>query len=265
MSLNRREFLALTAGGSLMGTTAINCQNKDESKPILTADICVYSGNASGIMAAVTAAREGRSVIVVEHSRWPGGLCGGGIDEIDWGRPTAVGGSSRKLLGRPGDGISDHSEERFGNKDYRDRFQEIVKKYEVKVIFEHRLSRVQKNGNRINSIDLDYAPPGKTGIPIAKPLKSNVITINAKMFIDCSYEGDLMAIAGVSYTYGRESTEQYGKSLAGVRPILLEYDIDPYVKPGDSSSGLLPLLQDIELGQLGSADKLTMGYCFRYE
>lgn len=265
MSLNRREFLALTAGSAVVGANTVSCLQNDSSKPILNADVCIYTGNASGIMAAVAAAQRGRSVIIVEQSRWLGGMCGGGIDEIDWGRPTAVGGSSRVLLGRPGKGISDHSEERFGNKDYRDRFKEIVKKHEVKVIYEHRLGNVHKTENRIQSIDLDYAPPGKTGIPLAKPLKANAITINSKIFIDCSYEGDLMVMTGVSYTYGRESTEQYGESLAGVRPILLEYDINPYLKPGVPESGLLPLLQDIEIGPLGSADKLTMGYCFRYE
>jgi len=67
----------------------------------------------------------------------------------------------------------------------------------------------------------------------------------------------------VSYTWGRESREQYGESLAGVRPNLWEYEIDPYRTPGDPDSGLLPLLQDVEMKQLGSADKLTMAYCFR--
>jgi len=74
-----------------------------------------------------------------------------------------------------------------------------------------------------------------------------------------------MAMSGVSYTYGRESREQYGESLAGVEPNLTTYDIDPYRIPGDSSSGLLPFLQDRKMGTLGSADKLTMGYCFRYK
>jgi hypothetical protein len=87
----------------------------------------------------------------------------------------------------------------------------------------------------------------------------------AKAFIDCSYEGDLMARSGVSYTFGRESREQYGESLAGVRPPLAVYDIDPYVKPGEPRSGLIPLLQDIQLGPEGSTDKLTMAYGWRWK
>ena len=73
-----------------------------------------------------------------------------------------------------------------------------------------------------------------------------------------------MAKAGVGYTWGRESMDEYGESLAGVRPVLVHYNIDPYVKPSDPKSGLLPLLQDIPIGSLGSADKLTMAYAFRW-
>ena len=80
------------------------------------------------------------------------------------------------------------------------------------------------------------------------------------MFIDCSYEGDLMAKSGVSYTWGRESREEYGESLGGVRPILMRYDIDPYVKPGDPKSGLLPFVQDIQIGPLGSAMASPRGF-----
>jgi len=71
--------------------------------------------------------------------------------------------------------------------------------------------------------------------------------------------------SALAYTYGRESIDHYGESLAGVRANMAVYPIDPYVKPGDPRSGLLPLLQDIKLGPLGSADKLTMGYGFRWK
>jgi hypothetical protein len=91
------------------------------------------------------------------------------------------------------------------------------------------------------------------------------MTIKAKVFIDCSYEGDLMARAGVSYTWGRESRDEYGESLAGVRPNLAVYDIDPYVTPGDPKSGLLPFIQDMKPQPEGSADRLTMGYGFRWK
>jgi hypothetical protein len=74
-----------------------------------------------------------------------------------------------------------------------------------------------------------------------------------------------MARAGVSYTFGREGRDTYGESLAGVQQNLAVYNIDPYVKPGDRKSGLLPFLQDIQMSPEGSADKLTMGYGFRWK
>lgn len=74
-----------------------------------------------------------------------------------------------------------------------------------------------------------------------------------------------MARAGISYSFGREGRDTYGESLAGVQPNLAVYDIDPYVKPSDPKSGLLPFIQDIQMPPEGSADKLTMGYSFRWK
>jgi hypothetical protein len=135
----------------------------------------------------------------------------------------------------------------------------------IPVIYEHRLNRVEKMDGRIVSITLDYAPPDRLGIPLEQPKTPSAKIFSANIFIDCSYEGDLMAKAGVSYTIGREATTQYGESLAGTRPMLVTYKIDPYVKPGQPKSGLLPLLQDLELKPPGSADRLTMAYCFRWK
>lgn len=263
MQVNRRDFLALGAGGlAALGLPAYS--QEASSEKLLSAEVCVYGGNASGVMAAVAAAREGCSVIIVEPSRWLGGMTGGGIDEIDWGRPSAVGGSAQRLLGRPKGGHSGISAEGFGNKDYRERLSALAAQYKIQVLFEHRLSRVLKEAQRIVGIEVDYAPPGPTGIPAATPREVNARQIRARVFIDCSYEGDLMAMSGVSYTFGRESTEQYGESLNGVQPVLQRYDIDPYRIPGDPKSGLIPLLQDIQMPPLGSADKLMMAYCFRF-
>ena len=111
---------------------------------------------------------------------------------------------------------------------------------------------------------LDHAPPDELGCPAEKPRTSATRTVAARVYVDCSYEGDLLAQAGVSYTWGRESCEEYGESLAGVRPVLVRYAIDPYVNRGIPRSGLLPLLQDLTPGPLGSADKSVMLYCFRW-
>ena len=225
-----------------------------EEATLHTSDVCVYSGTASGVMAAVAAAKEGAEVIIVEPTRWLGGMTGGGISHLDWGRKESVGGSTYGVL-----------KSQPGNEVYREMFKELVAQHGIKVIYDHRLGQVRLNGRSVRSISLDHAPVDATGCPIPEPKHKGAVTVQAKVFIDCSYEGDLMAMSGVSYTWGRESRDQYGESLAGVRPSLWVYDINPYVDPGNVDSGLIPLVQDRKIGPLGSADKLTMGYCFRYK
>jgi hypothetical protein len=216
------------------------------------ADVCIYGATASGIAAALGATDAGAKVIIVEPSRWLGGMSGGGLNAIDWGYKRSVGKMALKLLIDKDDVAM------------RELYKRELAQLGIPVIYEHRLASVVKEGARIRSITLDHAPADKLGCPIEQPLAKNAKTVAARMFIDCSYEGDLMAKSGVSYTWGRESREEYGESLGGVRPILMRYDIDPYVKPGDPKSGLLPFVQDIQIGPLGSADKLTMMYAFRW-
>lgn len=256
------------------------------------ADVCVYGGTASGVMAALAAKKEGANVILIEPTRYLGGMTGGGIHHLDWGKGETVGGSTYKILT---EGIKDQNRRTsvslngVGNKEYRERFRKAIDNAGIKVIYEHRLGKVQVGGKTIEhptrqkpielgeefsskkkdcsirSIILDYAPVDETGCPPPEPKQHSVIEVSAKVFIDCSYEGDLLAQSGVSYTWGRESREHYSESLAGVRPSLWVHDIDPYLKPGNPKSGLIPFVQDRQIGPLSSADDLTMGYCFRYE
>ena len=219
-----------------------------------TADICIYGGTASGVMAAVTAVKQGRTAVIIEPSRWLGGMTGGGLSHVDWGREKAVGGTALSILSK-----------NYDDAQYRQVFRDLVRKYSIRVIHEHRVSAVQKDGTSIRSVSLDHAPPDTLGCPVAAPTKADAMTISARVFIDCSYEGDLMARAGVSHTWGRESRDEYGESLAGVRPNLAVYEIDPYLTPGDAKSGLLPFVQDMKAQPEGSADRLTMGYGFRWK
>ena len=216
-------------------------------------DVCVYGGNASGVMAACAAAKEGAKVIVVEPSRWLGGMTGGGLMHIDWGREEAVSGSTRPILKKD-----------YNDAQYRTVFAEMLKSAGVTVLFEHRVSAVEKSGGVIRAITLDLAPFDETGCPPAAPTKAGARVVAAKVFIDCSYEGDLMARSGVAYTFGREAKSTYSESLAGAQPPMSVYAIDPYVKAGDPQSGLLPGLQSTPVAPVGEADKLTMGYGFRW-
>ena len=247
MPATRRNFLHATA------TLAAGVFDpRLRAADTIEVDVCIYGATASGIAAALGAADAGAKVIVVEPSRWLGGMSGGGLNAIDWGYKRSVGKMALALLIEKDDVAM------------RELYKRELAQRGIPVIYQNRLASVVKEGARLRSITLDHAPPDKLGCPIEQPLTKNAKTVAARVFIDCSYEGDLMAKSGVSYTWGRESREEYGESLGGVRPILMRYDIDPYVKPGDLKSGLLPLLQDIQIGPLGSADKLTMMYAFRW-
>ena len=247
--LSRRTFLgwvgASAATGGLAEVSGVAVDSWD-------ADVCVYGATASGVAAAMSAADAGARVMMIEPSRWLGGMSGGGLSAIDWGNRRTVGGMAKKLL-LEGD-----------DPGMRELYRRELAQRGIPVLFEHRLGGVTKEHGVIRSVMLDHAPPDRQGCPIAKPLVRNAKVATARVFIDCSYEGDLMAKAGVGYTWGRESRDEYGETLAGVRPVLVRYAIDPYVKPGDPRSGLLPLWQDVTIGPLGSADKLTMAYAFRW-
>jgi len=248
MHTGRRRFLQVS-GGLL---AALPRGGLGVAADRTEADVCVYGGTASGIAAAIGAADAGKTVVVVEPSRWLGGMSGGGLNAIDWGNKRTVGSLARRLL-------IDRDDVAM-----RELYARELADRRIPVIFEHRLAGVTKEGGSIRGITLDHAPPDRLGCPAERATTAAARTVAARAFIDCSYEGDLMAQAAVSHTWGRESREEYGESLAGVRPLLMRYAIDPYVQPGNPRSGLLPLLQDIRIGPEGSADGLTMMYAFRW-
>ena len=157
------------------------------------ADVCVYGGTASGVMAALASEKEGSKVILIEPTRYLGGMTGGGINHLDWGKGETVGGSTYKILM---EGLKDqkrahggHAKHGIGNKQYRERFKKLVKDRGITVIYDHRVGKVQvgdetfdkptrqqpiamgekipsKNkNNSIESIFLDYAPVDEIGCP----------------------------------------------------------------------------------------------------
>lgn len=254
MRSTRRAWLSQACSGFAGGMLVTAGSDSVHAAAVLTADICVYGGTASGVMAAIASAREGLRVVVVEPSRWLGGMTGGGLSHIDWGRQEAVGGTTRGIL-----------KQGHNDPEYRRAFAALLEKYGVAVVFEHRVQAVDCPEATIRSIILEEAPPDRLGCPVAEPTLSEALQVNAQVFVDCSYEGDLMARAGVSYTFGREARETYGESLAGVQEPLAVYDIDPYLEPGRPESGLLPVLQEMPDRPIGAADSLTMGYGFRWK
>ncbi|MBN8627301.1 MAG: FAD-dependent oxidoreductase [Planctomycetes bacterium] len=219
------------------------------------ADVCIYAATPAGIVAAVTAKQEGLDVVLVEPSRWVGGILGAGIKPMqDCPEPRAVGGLTKTKVFVAGNDPPS----------IRRSFETWLKEENIPIVFDHRVAKAVKTGGRITRVELEHSPPDGFGVPPAEGKPPIVAAIEAKYFIDCSYEGDLMAKAGVSYTYGREPAEKYGEEPAGVGPPTNWRPIDPYVVPGKPESGLLPLI-DVDHGKpRGAGDDYTQAYNFRF-
>ena len=231
----------------------------------LSADIVVYGATSAGVPAAVAAAREGRTVIVIEPGRWLGGLPGAGfriIEDVPF--YATLGGLALSLckvdVARGGDPLGWHARAN------RRWFAEQLAPYgdRVRIVYEHRVRRVVKNGSRITTLVIEKAPPDSLGVPAERALSEELLKVSGKQFIDASYEGDVMALAGVSYRVGRESAAEYGETLAGVRGVMKFPGVSPYRKEGDPASGLLPFISKEPLGERGSASRYVQGMNFKF-
>ncbi len=214
--------------------------------PIRHADVVVYGGTAGGVVAAVSAAKQGASVVLLEPGQHVGGMVSGGLGATDFGRKEVIGGMSRRFYetagkhyGQP---ISWYHEPHVAEQIFR----EWLKEAGVEVLHGERLGQVLHGNGRIHEIVM---------------LSGRRFT--AGVFIDASYEGDLMARAGVEYTYGREGTEQYGESLAGVRDYCQYHQFAAKVEPRDANGKLLPLVTGDDPGKPGAADRKVQAYNFR--
>lgn len=222
---------------------------------IIMTDVCVYGATPAGIVAAVAAKQEGCTVVLVEPSRWVGGILGAGIKPMqDCPEPRAVGGLTKtKVFTAGGDPPS-----------IRDSFARWLKEEQIPVVYEHRVGRVEKENHRITRLHLEFAPPDELGVPSPASKAGSGKIVEAKVIIDASYEGDVMAGAGVKYAIGREPAETFNEKLAGVGEPTNWLPIDPYREPGNAASGLLPLVE-ADHGKLkGAGDDYTQAYNFRF-
>jgi hypothetical protein len=218
-------------------------------KPIET-DICVYGGNASGAAAAIQAARMGKSVVLLEFGNHIGGLTSGGLGATDIGNKAAIGGIAREFYQRLGKHYGTNEMWTFEPSVAERTLRDMLKEASVPVHFQQRLASVEKSGARITEIKME-----------------NGDIYRAKMFIDATYEGDLMARAKVSYTVGREANSKYDETLNGIRAQTPLHQfvvaVDPYVKRNDPKSGLLPFIQSEPMGNPGDGDACVQAYNFR--
>lgn len=219
------------------------------------ADICIYSGTSAGVIAAYTAAKLHKKVVLIEPGNRLGGLSSGGLGFTDIGNKYVVTGLARDFYRRVGQYYGKFEQWTFEPKVAEVIFLGYIKRAKINVIYNQRLSKVTKTGTTINSIELESS----TG-------RDGKIVVKAKQFIDCSYEGDLMAKAGVSYTTGREANSLYNETVSGVQ---LKHEhqfpdgIDPYKIQGKPESGLLWGISNATLEPNGTGDKKIQAYNYR--
>lgn len=223
----------------------------------MQADICVYGATSGGITAALTAGKLGKSVILIEPSRRIGGLSSGGLGHTDVGAVEIIQGLAMDFYRRVGkcygkDGAVFDFEPKYALA----AFEDMLREESMKVLMERRVRKVKKQGCRLTEIVLEDASQER------RP----TLRVKAREFIDCSYEGDLMARAGVSYTVGREPNSQYGETYNGMQmrdKHQFPDGVDPYREKGNPKSGLLWGILKGEMGQPGQGDKRVQAYNFR--
>ncbi len=217
-------------------------------------DVVVYGGTSGGVVAAAKVARMGKSVVLIEPGRHLGGLSSGGLGATDIGNKQAIGGRSREFYRRLGKAYGKDEAWKFEPHVAEQVFNEMIREAEVPVVFGERLDLaggVRKQGTRIREIVMESGR-----------------TFRGRVFIDATYEGDLMALAGVSYVVGREANAVYGETLNGVQTHNATHHqfvkpVDPYIVPGDPSSGLLPGIDPHGPGEEGGGDHRVQAYNFR--
>lgn len=226
---------------------------KAQTKPV---DICVYGGTSAGVIAAYTAAKLKKNVVLIEPGTRLGGLSTGGLGFTDIGNKYVVTGLARDFYRRIGQHYGKFEQWTFEPKVAEAIFLDYIKRGNVKVIYNTRLHKVTKVGKHITSVEFENSinPASKTQI------------IKASQYIDCTYEGDLMAKAGVSYTTGREANSLYNETVSGVQireGHQFPDGVDPYKIPGKPESGLLWGISPETLAPFGSGDKKIQSYNFR--
>ncbi len=238
-------------------------------------DVCVYGATSAGVVAAIAAKQHGLSVALIDSDGWVGGLSTSGLGATDVGNKDAIGGLSRDFYRR----MRAHYDKpeswtREQRADFKSRGHEpgidAAWTFEPSVAQATFAAMMQDAGVAAEAGRLDRRPGGvgKDGGALAWIALEDGRRIAAKLFVDCTYEGDLLAAAGCDFTVGREANAQYGETLNGVQTAnatkhQFTAAVDPYVVKGDKASGLLPGVHAGPPGAEGAADARMQAYCFR--
>ena len=247
-------------------------------------DVVVYGGTSAGVIAAVQAKKMGKSVVIVCPDKHLGGLSSGGLGFTDTGDKSVIGGLAREFYHRvwkhyqePG-GWKWQKRDEYGNKgqgtpaiDGAQRTMWIFEPHVAERVFEDLIKEHAIPVHRDEWLDREKGVTKENGrIRSIRMLSGKIYS--GRMFIDATYEGDLMAAAGVDYHVGREGTDVYGEKWNGIQTGVLHHrhhfgvlkeKISPYIVPGDPSSGVLPRISKEPPGEFGRGDKRLQAYCYR--
>ncbi len=230
-------------------------------------DLCVYGGTASGVIAAFAAAQAGHSVVFLEPGRHLGGMTSGGLGRTDVGNPHVVGGMAREFYRTLGKHYGKEISWTFEPSVAERVLNDLVSRHKIDVRLEHRLVSVDKKAAKLVRVHLENVATDEMNAPRVSIPDAPRLSVEAGMFIDATYEGDLLAAAGVDFTIGRESVRQYGEPLNGIRGSTPHHQfyqpVDPYNTPGKPDSGLLPLIDGHDGGTPGEGDHRVQAYNFR--
>jgi len=217
-------------------------------------DLVVYGGTAAGAITAVSGARMGLKVALLEPRQHIGGMVSGGLSRTDVGRREVIGGYALEVYWRAGNAydMGQHLQDIAWLPEphvAETIFRDMLRQAGVTVLFGRRLRErdgVRKSGARLESISME-----------------NGETYTARIYADCTYEGDVMAQAGVTFAWGRESEAQYGESLAGVRGETPKHQFLVDLSPYDAAGKLLPEISPAPAGEPGAGDRKVQAYNFR--
>lgn len=247
-------------------------------------DVVIYGGTSAAVIAAVQTRQMARSVVIVCPDQHLGGMSSGGLGWTDTGDKSVIGGLARHFYHR----VWQHyqgpaawrwqKQEEYGNRgqgtaaiDGEARTMWIFEPHVAEQVFEQMIAQWQIPVRRGQWLDRAEGVV-KHGDRVVSIRMLNGDTYRGHVFLDATYEGDLLAAAGVDYRVGREARSEYQEQWNGVQTGVLHHrhhfgvlphPIDPYVVPGDPASGLLPRISDQPPGDYGAADDKVQAYCFR--
>ncbi len=245
-------------------------------------DVVIYGGTSSAVTAAVQVTKMGKTVVIVSPDKHLGGLSSGGLGYTDSGNTSSVGGLSREFYRRVYEKYQNDDAWRWEKKDkyanegqgtkamlHDEKTMWIFEPHIAEAVFDEWVAETKIPVVRNALLDREKGVK-KAGTKIVSITTLDGRIFDGKQFIDATYEGDLLAAAGVSYHVGREANSQYGETWNGNQVGILHHRhwfkaeaVDPYKKPGDPSSGLVKYVSADPPGLRGEADKRVQAYCFR--